>query len=99
MPSTNESKHLTAVDDREDDPVPEAVDQPAGACHGGDTGDDHFVVGDAMLPEVVDEVGPARGCLTGLESEVVGDVLAESVGQIALPPRRGKVAAEIGDGQ
>ena len=36
---------------------------------------DHFVVGDPMLPEVVDEVGPAGGCLTGLEPGVVGDVL------------------------
>jgi hypothetical protein len=79
-PSTNESKDFTVVDDGEDDPVPEAVDKPAGACHGGDTGDDHLVIGDAMLPEVVDEVGPAGGCLTGLEPGVVGDVLAESVG-------------------
>ena len=53
MPSTNESKHLAVVDDREDDPVPEAVDEPAGACHGGDTGDDHFVVADPMSPEVI----------------------------------------------
>ena len=28
MPSTDESEHLTVVDDREDDPVAEAVDQP-----------------------------------------------------------------------
>jgi hypothetical protein len=77
MPPTNESKHLAVVDDRKDDPVAEAVDQPAGAGHGGDTGDDHFVAGDAMLPEVVDEIGPAGGCLTGLESGVVGDVLTE----------------------
>ena len=90
MPSTNESKHLAVVDDREDDPVPEAVDEPAGACHGGDTGDDHFVVGNPPTTEMVDEVGPAGGCLTGLESRVVGDVLAESVGQIVLPHDDGR---------
>jgi hypothetical protein len=95
MPPTDESKHLAVVDDWEDDPVPEAVDEPAGACHGGDTGDDHFVVADPMLPEVVGEVGPAGGCLPGLESGVVGDVLAEPVGQIFLAPRRGEVAPEI----
>src|SRR5512133_3814044 len=99
MPSTNEAKHLTVMDDREDNPVAEAVDEPAGACHGGDTGGDHFVVADPMLSEVVDEVGPAGGCLAGLESRVVGDVLAESVGQIVLSPRRRKVPAEIGEAQ
>jgi hypothetical protein len=67
MPSTNESQNLAVVDDREDDPVAEAVDEPAGAWHGGDTGGDHFVVADPKTPEVVDEVGPASGCLTGLE--------------------------------
>jgi hypothetical protein len=99
MPSTNESENLSVVDDREDDPVAEAVDEPAGACHSGDTGDDHFVVGDAMLPEVGDEVGPAGGCLAGLESPVVGDVLAEPVGEIVLSPRPREVAAEIGRGE
>ena len=87
MPSTNESENLAVMDDREDDPVAEPVDQPAGACGDGDTGDHHFFVGDPVPPEVVDEVGPACGCLTGLESEVVGDVLAEPVGQILLRPR------------
>src|SRR5215212_10612682 len=99
MPSTNESKHLTVVDDREDDPIPEAVDQPAGAGHGGDTGNDHFLVADPVTPKVVDEVGPADGCLTGLEPGVISDVLTEPVSQILLPPRRRKVAAEIGDAQ
>ena len=31
-PSTNESENLAVMDDREDDPVPEPVDQPTGAC-------------------------------------------------------------------
>jgi len=57
MPSTDESKNLAVVDDREDDPVPEPVDQPAGACGDGDTGDQHFLVGDPEVSEVVDEVG------------------------------------------
>jgi hypothetical protein len=59
-PSTNESEDLAVVDDREDDPVPEAVDQQTGACGDGDTGDQHFV-GDPVPPNVVDEVGPACG--------------------------------------
>jgi hypothetical protein len=63
------------MDDGEDDPVPEAVDELAGACGHGDAGDHHFFIGDSVPPEVVHEVGPARGCLTGLESGVVGDVL------------------------
>jgi hypothetical protein len=79
-PSTNESKDFTVVDDGEDDPVPEAVDKPAGACHGGDTGDDHFFVGDPVAPQVVNEVGPACGCVAGLEPDVVADVCAEPVG-------------------
>jgi hypothetical protein len=99
MPSTNESENLTVVDDREDDPVPKAVDEPAGACRGGDTGDDHFVVADPETPEMVDEVGPAGGCMTGLKSRVVADVLTEPLGQIVLPPRRRKVPAEIGEAQ
>ena len=88
-PSTHESENLAVMDDREDDLVPEPVDQPTGAC-GGDTGDQHFFVGDPVPPEVVDEAGPACGCLTGLESVVVGELLAEPVGQILLRPRGGK---------
>jgi hypothetical protein len=42
-------------------------------------------------------VGPACGCLTGLESVVVGDVLAEPVGQIVLRPRGREVASEVGE--
>ena len=98
-PSTNESENLAVMDDREDDPVPEPVDQPAGACDDGDTGDQHFFVGDPVPPEVVDEVGPACGCLTGLESVVVGDVLAEPVGQILLPPRGGEAVSEVGEAE
>src|SRR4051812_14831456 len=99
MPSTDESKHVTVVDDREDDPVAEAVDESAGVGYRSDTGHDHLIVTDTLLSEVVDEVGPAGGCLAGLKSGVVADVLAESVGQIVLPPRRRKVAAEIGEAQ
>ena len=87
MSSTDESEDLAVMDDREDDPVAEPVDQPAGACHGGDTGDRHFFVGDPVPPQVINEVGPAGGCVTGLEPDVVGDVCAEPVGQIMLRPR------------
>ena len=43
MSSTDEAEDLAVMDDREDDPVAEPVDQPAGACHGGDTGDQSFL--------------------------------------------------------
>ena len=84
--STDEAEDLAVTDDREDDPVAEAVDQPAGACHSGDTGDRHFLIGDPVPPKVINEVGPAGGCVTGLEPDVVADVCAEPVGQIMLRP-------------
>jgi hypothetical protein len=65
MLSTNEAKHVAVVDDWEDDPVAKAVDEPTGAGHGGDTGDDHFVVADPMLPEVVDQVVQPAGAWPG----------------------------------
>jgi len=86
MLSTDESEDLAVVDDREDDPVAETVDQSAGACKSGDTGDGHFLIGDPVPPQMVNEVGPAGGCVTGLEPGVVGDVSAEPVGQVLLRP-------------
>ena len=47
---------------------------------------DHFFVGDPVPPQVINEVGPAGGCLPGLEPDVVADVCAEPVGQIMLRP-------------
>jgi hypothetical protein len=86
MSSTDESENLAVVADREDDPVAEPVDQPAGACGDGHTGDQHFLIGDPAPPQMINEVGPAGGCVTGLEPDVVADVCAEPVGQIMLPP-------------
>jgi Endonuclease NucS len=57
MSSTDESENLAMVDDREDDPVAEPVDQPAGACHSGDTSDGHFFV-DPVPPQMINEVHP-----------------------------------------
>ena len=98
-PSTNESENLAVVDDREDDLVPEAVDQPAGACGDNHTGNQHFFVGDPVPPKVVDKVGPACGCLTGLESVVAGQLLTEPVGQIVLPPRGREAVSEVGEAE
>jgi hypothetical protein len=98
-PSPNESENLAIMDDREDEPVPEPVDQPAGACDDTDTGDQHFFVGDPVPPEVVDEAGPTCGSLTSLESVVVSDVLTEPVGQILLRPRGGEAVSEVGEAE
>ena len=78
------------MDDREEEPVAEPVDQPTGACHSGDTGDQHFFVADPTAAEVVDEVGPACGCVTGLESLVVGQLLTEPVGKYCCAHEEGK---------
>jgi hypothetical protein len=51
-----------------------------------------------MLPEVVDEVGPAGACVAGLESGVGGDVHTEPVGQVVLSPRGREVAPEVVEG-
>jgi hypothetical protein len=98
-PSTDGSEDLAVMDDREDDPVAESVDRSAGACGDGDTGDQHFFVGDPQLSEVVDEVGPACGCLTGLEPGIVGEVCAEPIDQILLSPRGWEAVAEVGEAE
>src|SRR5215203_555881 len=85
--SADEPQDLAVVNDREDDPVAEPVDQSAGACDNGYAGDRYLLVGDPVPPKIINQAGPAGGCLARLESGIIGDVSAEAVCQVLLPPR------------
>jgi hypothetical protein len=45
------------------------------------------LVGDPMPPKIINQTGPAGGCLARLESGIIGEVLAEAVSEVLLPPR------------
>ena len=66
MAASDEAENDAVMPDREDGPVAEPVDQPAGGGRGGDAGGEHLVFGDAEGVEVSDEGGPAGGGVAGL---------------------------------
>ena len=61
----DEPEHGVAVVDGQDEPVAEPVDESAGAGGGGEPDGEQLVVVDAAPAQVVDQVGPARGCVPG----------------------------------
>ena len=63
--ASDEAEDLVVVGDRQDDTVAEPVDQGPGAGPGGQAGLEELVVGDAAPAEVVDQGGPAGGCVPG----------------------------------
>src|SRR5829696_498080 len=84
--AADKAENLPVVDDREHDAVAEPVDEPAGAGDGGHAGGGHFLTGDSAAAEMVDQSGPAGRCLAGPEAYVIGQVLAEPVGQVLVSP-------------
>jgi hypothetical protein len=86
VPAANEADDLAVVDDREHDAVAEPVDETAGAGNGGHSGGGHFIAGDSAAAEMINQSGPAGRGLAGPEAYVIGQVLAEPVGQILVSP-------------
>ena len=88
VPAADEPENLAVVDDREHDAVAEPVDETAGAGDGGHAGGGHFLAGDSAAAEMVDQSGPAGRGLAGPEAQVIGQVLAEPVGEVWPVPMR-----------
>ena len=65
VPAADEAENLLVVDDREDDPVTEPVDETTGAGDGCYSGGGHFLIGDAPAAQMVDQWGPAGWRLAG----------------------------------
>ena len=63
--ATDEAEDLVLVGDGQDGSVAEAVDEGPGAGPGGQADLEELVVGDAAPAEVVDQGGPAGGCVPG----------------------------------
>jgi hypothetical protein len=88
VPAADKAQNLATVDDREDDPVAESVDETAGAGDGGDSGSHHLLAGDTALPEMIDQSGRAGGGLSGLVTLIVDEIMAKTLREIGLTPRR-----------
>ena len=91
----DEPENLGVVDDGQDEPVPEPVDDPPVPGPGDESGEFHLLMRDAELAEVVGEGGPAVGGVAGLEAWVVGDVDAESSGQVGPAPTLRRVLGAV----
>ncbi len=90
---------LIAVADGEDEPVAEAVDDPAGRGVAAQAGGDDLGVGGAEVAQVIGQRGPAHGCVAEGEPLVVGKVGAEPVGQVGRCPGVAEVSGEEVGGQ
>ena len=87
VPAADEPENLAVVDDREHDAVAEPVDETAGAGDGGHPGGGHLLAGDSAAAEMADQSGPAGRGLAGPEAHVIGQVLAEPVGEVLACPQ------------
>src|SRR5665647_837486 len=75
--ASDEAEDLAVVNDREDDPVTEPVDQPAGAGCSGHARGEHLLVGNTMTTQMVDQARPTVRGLTRTEVWVFEQVGAE----------------------
>jgi len=73
--------------DGQDEPVAEPVDEPAGAGLGRQASLEQLGVGGAAGAQVLDQVGPAGGGVTGREPGVAGQVGAQALLEVLLRPR------------
>ncbi len=85
--ASDEPDDVLVVLDGQDEPVPEGVDEPAGAGVLGEAGGEELVVGRAVVSQVGGEGGPAGGGVPGPGARVAGEVgAAEAVSEIGLGP-------------
>src|SRR4051812_18408105 len=96
--SADEAEDLAVVDDREDQPVPEAVDQPTVPRRGGEAAGGHLRLVDAFGSEVLDEGGPSVRRVSGLEVAVAGQLDPEPVTEVGLRPGPGEPGFEVAQG-
>jgi hypothetical protein len=95
VPASDEAENLAVVNDGQDQPVPEPIDDPPIPGPGDDSGELHLLFGDAVLAKVPGEGGPAVGGVAGQEAGVVGDVDAESFGQVCPAPTLRRVLGAV----
>ena len=94
----DEPDDLVVVVDGEHHPVAEPVEESAVAGVGGEAGGEQLVVAGAALPEVVQEAGPAGGCVPDGEPRVVVQVGTEPVEEIPGGPGAAVAGGEEREG-